>query len=451
MRTRVWLFLTVIAALSAGSSFGVTWSDGFESGDFSGWDSTWSAQSPPAVVTSLPGLLPHSGSYMGRLGLDAYDQWGSGFSKDVGLTAVGDYVECYLGLSTDGADYPSQSVALSVHSTNAYMQVELHGDGTVHFQHDWQQDVYFVPNIPALQPGEWLYCRATIVPQGVSGAPGVVIYAEDPNGVSASVGNYYQGGGWEYCPNIMTVAGRNGAGYGNFPGGFDDFLAAGESEPVTCAEAIAMGYRIPEDYNENCYVDVPDLAHVADDWLRCMDPADANNCEQPWNPPPVYAGRVAYRASAAPAMNIDGVLNEWPANDYNPGDPDASQWVAIDRTYYGFPFAVSDAFMCLMYDAATDVVYGAVTVTDSDPIYVDIDVAGFNWNTQDNIELYIQGDPDNDTPLDPRYDYENGQQFEIGLDADEATTYTLWGDDVAGYPAVGANGETMRCGIHCRR
>ena len=224
--------LTLVAVLlMAGVGYG--WSDGFESGGFSAWDSTWSANAVPSVVTSLPGLAPHSGDYMARLGLDAYDSWGSGFSKDVGLTAVGEYVECYLGLSSDGATYPTQSVALSVHSTNAYMQVELHGDGTVHFQHDWQQDVYFVPNIPALQPGDWLYARATIVPQGVSGAPGVRIYAEDQYGNSASVGNYYQGGGWEYCPNIMTVAGRNGAGTGNFPGGFDDFYATPEPATMT--------------------------------------------------------------------------------------------------------------------------------------------------------------------------------------------------------------------------
>ena len=124
MKTRVWLGLVVIAWASAGSALGAGWSDGFESGDFSAWDGTWHPGTPPSVVTSLPGLTPRTGQFMARLALDPYDASGSGFEKNVNLTAEGAYVSCYLGLSTDGADYPASSIALHVQSSNAYMQIE---------------------------------------------------------------------------------------------------------------------------------------------------------------------------------------------------------------------------------------------------------------------------------------------------------------------------------------
>ena len=51
--------------------------------------------------------------------------------------------------------------------------------------------------------------------------------------------------------------------------------------PTTCAEAIAMGYSIDGDFNNDCKVDFLDLALFVSDWLRCFDPNDLN-CERPW-------------------------------------------------------------------------------------------------------------------------------------------------------------------------
>jgi len=51
--------------------------------------------------------------------------------------------------------------------------------------------------------------------------------------------------------------------------------------PTTCSEAIAMGYSLQFDFNDDCKVNIIDFAFFADDWLRCIDPNDAN-CEQPW-------------------------------------------------------------------------------------------------------------------------------------------------------------------------
>ena len=450
MKTRVCVCLVVIAALRAGSAWGAIWSDGFESGDMSAWTS--STNITVAGSYDYGQGQPRSGDYL-AVAPSSYGSVGASKTFDTALSSVGDEVGGYMSISgynqyrtTHWALIFAQNEAgnalawaglkLEEIETDVWMaKLYAHygsmlGDPSLARSEEVGWDIQVTPYT------EWVKVSFKLVANAGGDVDGIAIYVNDQK-----LPLLYTDG-WQSFKEIKSI--KFGSGWGSALSGYDDFYAVGLGEPVTCAEVLAEGYSIPEDYNENCYVDVPDLAHMADDWLRCMDPADANNCEQPWVPPVVYEGRLAYRASAAPAMTINGILTEWPANDYDPCDPLASQWIAIDKVYFGTPFDVADAFMCLMYDAATDVVYGAVTVTDSDPVY--IDGVDFSWPTQDNIELYIQGDPDNDTPLDPQGSYANAQQFAIGLATDESTTYTLWGDHPE-YPAVGSNGETAPVGL----
>jgi len=51
--------------------------------------------------------------------------------------------------------------------------------------------------------------------------------------------------------------------------------------PGDCSEAIASGFYIASDLNRDCYVNWADFAVFTSDWLRCVDPQDAN-CERPW-------------------------------------------------------------------------------------------------------------------------------------------------------------------------
>ena len=51
--------------------------------------------------------------------------------------------------------------------------------------------------------------------------------------------------------------------------------------PVTCAGALAEGYGIPGDLNEDCYIDINDLIMLVSDWLWCAEPSD-ENCEHLW-------------------------------------------------------------------------------------------------------------------------------------------------------------------------
>ena len=46
--------------------------------------------------------------------------------------------------------------------------------------------------------------------------------------------------------------------------------------PVSCGGALAA------DLNKDCYVNFGDLAVLAEEWLRCVDPANTS-CETPWN------------------------------------------------------------------------------------------------------------------------------------------------------------------------
>jgi len=54
-----------------------------------------------------------------------------------------------------------------------------------------------------------------------------------------------------------------------------------EDPPTTCSEAIAQGYGMELDFNDNCYIDLSDLRVFLIQWLQCMDPQEPL-CEHPW-------------------------------------------------------------------------------------------------------------------------------------------------------------------------
>jgi hypothetical protein len=51
--------------------------------------------------------------------------------------------------------------------------------------------------------------------------------------------------------------------------------------PADCNEAIALGYGLKYDFDENCYVNLADFAKFAGSWMDCVKPGDAN-CFSPW-------------------------------------------------------------------------------------------------------------------------------------------------------------------------
>jgi hypothetical protein len=58
----------------------------------------------------------------------------------------------------------------------------------------------------------------------------------------------------------------------------------GATVPMNCSEAMDMGYGADgadADINKDCHHDFYDFASIAQDWLKCVDPANAN-CAKPW-------------------------------------------------------------------------------------------------------------------------------------------------------------------------
>ena len=52
-------------------------------------------------------------------------------------------------------------------------------------------------------------------------------------------------------------------------------------DPATCAEALAEGYSIVGDFNDDCRIDLVDFSAMATNWLYCNVPGEAG-CDTPW-------------------------------------------------------------------------------------------------------------------------------------------------------------------------
>lgn len=112
--------------------------------------------------------------------------------------------------------------------------------------------------------------------------------AIDVNGTSrARLGPYL-------CALTIGVQNDWGYGYNGIAGYIDEFAVyAGQLDPNrilahyaawqpnNCIDAVARGYTMDTDFNDDCMVDFYDFAEFALNWARCNNPADAN-CSQNW-------------------------------------------------------------------------------------------------------------------------------------------------------------------------
>jgi len=74
---------------------------------------------------------------------------------------------------------------------------------------------------------------------------------------------------------IYTNAASGGEFY------IDELRVNPDESELTCQDLIDDGYRVPSDFNNNCYVNLEDLAVFVADWIRCNDPAN-EACEETW-------------------------------------------------------------------------------------------------------------------------------------------------------------------------
>ena len=61
----------------------------------------------------------------------------------------------------------------------------------------------------------------------------------------------------------------------------DDVVFEAITDPTVCSEAIEQGYGLEADVNEDCYVNIEDVAEVAQEWVQCVNPID-EDCDKPW-------------------------------------------------------------------------------------------------------------------------------------------------------------------------
>ena len=91
-------------------------------------------------------------------------------------------------------------------------------------------------------------------------------------------------------------------------------------------------------------------------------------------------------------ITVDGDLSEW----------DNAIWLDLDQDYYGENGEANDvleAKFALQWNSTTNKVYAAVKVHDMCQVLSDFP---FNWNTNDHLEVYMQGDPNGGNRLGGR-------------------------------------------------
>ena len=163
---------------------------------------------------------------------------------------------------------------------------------------------------------------------------------------------------------------------------------------------------------KDCYVDEYDVMAMADQWLRCTTPFAStepdNGCELLDEVHTIPHGTIT----------VDGNLSEW----------DDVIWLDLDQDYYGEANDVPEAKFALQWNATTGKVYAAVKVRDLCQVLANYPL---NWNTNDHIEVYMQGDPNggtgwgvDDGVIGRRYD--KAQQYLIGPGSTPGTSWAYW-------------------------
>jgi hypothetical protein len=160
----------------------------------------------------------------------------------------------------------------------------------------------------------------------------------------------------------------------------------------------------------DCYVNAHDVVKVADQWLECTDPAQAD-CVQASSEPSMKIAKTSQ------TITVNGNLDDWSG---------PIEWISLDEVYDGNPQDITDAKFAVRWDDSTSKVYLAVEVIDTDH---QLETDPCDWNTSDRIEIYVQGDPNDQTGWGATGSgcFDVAQQYIVGHTPSNGT-WGLWAD-----------------------
>lgn len=249
------LFLAAVSITAAPAEYLAN--GGFESGSLTGW--SLNAGGNHHAVTAEFGILPRSGSYLDTTNYlyntNTLSQTIVGGPKQGILTG-------YIYL-TDLSYFPAFMVSDGTDTAYAFIGHTSQYLGT---------EVVCV--------GQNGFVMGGIGPTVTTNTWHEMKYVVDDSGL-----DFYWDGAlvMENWASITCIASIHiGGGWNTVPTGYDDFSFVDPSVPdPTCEEVLAQGYGSPADLNSDCYVNLLDIALLAQNWLRCIDPTDVD-CEFPW-------------------------------------------------------------------------------------------------------------------------------------------------------------------------
>ena len=171
--------------------------------------------------------------------------------------------------------------------------------------------------------------------------------------------------------------------------------------PIAPACGDALHPNPSADMDGDCYVNENELVKMAEQWLDCVDPLNAECMQLQPAPDELYPDLMFMPQCWA--KNVDGFLSDWT-------DP---CWVDLDLIYYGDPNDIISAKYTVCWDPCDDKLYAAAVVEDTHHVF---ETGPTNWDTSDRIEVYVQADPNGGDQWGASHstNFDKAQQYAVG-------------------------------------
>jgi len=299
MKNVLVIMITVCLLVSVGQAEEYITNGGFETGDLTGWTAVGGGFNHTVVTSVTYGsytITPYEGSYFDKTQIVSNT---NNIEQDFGEGKQGTLVGYFNQTTT--SNFPAFSIwdhgnahtfRVLIGHTSEYLGTEI----VCGMGHGGWGEMYATSYHPVM--GQWHEVKFVV----------------DDNGLDA----YWDGNVIieNYAAHTSIQKISIGGDWNTTNGGYDGFSFT-PGPPPTCAELIEMEHGYDVDMNNDCYVNETDLKQFIDDWLRCIDPAEAG-CEEPW----ISGEETGAGAQAPLEVSADEVV-AW-ADGFESGD--SSGW-----------------------------------------------------------------------------------------------------------------------------